>query len=118
MRALVVALTVAALAVLTACGNPEPDRPGAARGARHGPRRHAGAHPAGPLRRTCHACRAHRTAPRRVGAHRDDRAAYTPKAPTTGTDDYHCFVLDPAVTRDAFVTGFDIAPGQPPRCTT
>src|SRR3954447_520878 len=39
--------------------------------------------------------------------------SYTPKAPTTGTDDYRCFVLDPRVTRDAFVTGFDIAPGQP-----
>ncbi|MGO4600692.1 hypothetical protein [Terrabacter sp. 2YAF2] len=38
---------------------------------------------------------------------------YTPKAPTTGTDDYHCFVLDPKVAHDAFVTGFDIAPGQP-----
>ncbi|WP_330475045.1 hypothetical protein [Terrabacter sp. C0L_2] len=39
--------------------------------------------------------------------------AYTPKAPTTGTDDYRCFVLDPKLARDAFVTGFDIAPGQP-----
>ena len=39
--------------------------------------------------------------------------AYTPKAPTTGTDDYRCFVLDPRLTRDAYVTGFDISPGQP-----
>ncbi|GAA2498844.1 hypothetical protein GCM10009858_41490 [Terrabacter carboxydivorans] len=39
--------------------------------------------------------------------------AYTPKAPTTGTDDYRCFVLDPKLARDSFVTGFDIAPGQP-----
>ncbi|MFC3805518.1 hypothetical protein [Terrabacter sp. MAHUQ-38] len=39
--------------------------------------------------------------------------AYTPKAPTTGTDDYRCFVLDPRLTRDAYVTGFDITPGQP-----
>ncbi|GAA1980989.1 hypothetical protein GCM10009817_22570 [Terrabacter lapilli] len=38
---------------------------------------------------------------------------YTPKAPTTGTDDYRCFVLDPRISRDAFVTGFDIVPGQP-----
>lgn len=38
---------------------------------------------------------------------------YTPKAPTTGTDDYRCFVLDPKLARDAFVTGFDIVPGQP-----
>jgi hypothetical protein len=32
--------------------------------------------------------------------------SYTPKAPTTGTDDYRCFVLDPGLARDAFVTGF------------
>ena len=35
--------------------------------------------------------------------------SYTPKAPMTGTDDYRCFVLDPKLARDAFVTGFDIA---------
>jgi hypothetical protein len=39
--------------------------------------------------------------------------SYTPRAPTTGTDDYHCFVLDPRLTHDAYVTGFDITPGQP-----
>lgn len=39
--------------------------------------------------------------------------SYSPKAPRTGTDDYRCFVLDPKLTRDSFVTGFDIAPGQP-----
>ncbi len=40
-------------------------------------------------------------------------APYTPKAPSGGTDDYRCFVLDPQVARDSFVTGFDIVPGQP-----
>jgi hypothetical protein len=40
-------------------------------------------------------------------------APYTPKAPSGGTDDYRCFVLDPQVARDSFVTGFDIRPGQP-----
>jgi hypothetical protein len=39
--------------------------------------------------------------------------SYTPKAPTTGTDDYRCFVLDPRLAKDEFVTGFDITPGQP-----
>ena len=39
--------------------------------------------------------------------------SYTPKAPTTGTDDYRCFVLDPKLAKDQFVTGFDITPGQP-----
>ena len=39
--------------------------------------------------------------------------SYTPNAPTTGTDDYRCFVLDPKLVKDQFVTGFDITPGQP-----
>jgi hypothetical protein len=39
-------------------------------------------------------------------------APYTPKAPTGGTDDYRCFVLDPRIARDSFVTGFNIVPGQ------
>jgi hypothetical protein len=41
-------------------------------------------------------------------------AAYTPSAPTGGgTDVYRCFLLDPRVTRDSFVTGFDERPGNP-----
>ncbi len=40
--------------------------------------------------------------------------AYTPSAPYgTGTDDYRCFVLDPHLTRDSFITGLNILPGQP-----
>ena len=40
--------------------------------------------------------------------------AYTPSAPYgTGTDDYRCFVLDPHLTRNAFITGMNILPGQP-----
>lgn len=39
-------------------------------------------------------------------------AAYTPSAPYgTGTDDYRCFLLDPGLERDAFITGFDVTPG-------
>ena len=39
-------------------------------------------------------------------------AAYTPSAPTgTGTDDYRCFLLDPALAEDAFITGLDVLPG-------
>ena len=39
-------------------------------------------------------------------------AAYTPAAPYgTGSDDYRCFVLDPEVAEDAFITGLDILPG-------
>ena len=41
-------------------------------------------------------------------------AAYTPSAPTgAGTDDYRCFLLDPRLASDAFVTGIDVLPGNP-----
>ena len=41
-------------------------------------------------------------------------APYTPSAPYgTGTDDYRCFLLDPHLTRDTFITGMDILPGTP-----
>jgi hypothetical protein len=36
--------------------------------------------------------------------------AYTPSA--SGGDDYRCFLLDPGVTEDVFVTGVDVAPGN------
>jgi hypothetical protein len=39
---------------------------------------------------------------------------YTPSAPTgQGTDDYRCFLLDPRVERDQFITGFNVLPGNP-----
>jgi len=41
-------------------------------------------------------------------------AAYTPSAPTgIGTDDYRCFLLDPGLDHDAFITGTDVQPGNP-----
>ena len=40
-------------------------------------------------------------------------AAYTPSAQGSGTDDYRCFLLDPKVASDSFVTGVDVAPGDP-----
>jgi len=40
--------------------------------------------------------------------------AYTPSAPTgVGTDDYRCFLLDPGLEQDAFITGTDVQPGNP-----
>ena len=39
--------------------------------------------------------------------------AYTPSPPSTGTDDYRCFLLDPKLSRDAMVTGVDVLPGNP-----
>ena len=39
---------------------------------------------------------------------------YTPSAPTgSGTDDYRCFLLDPELTADQFITGFNVLPGNP-----
>ena len=39
---------------------------------------------------------------------------YTPSAPTgVGTDDYRCFLLDPKLARDQFITGFNVLPGNP-----
>jgi hypothetical protein len=39
---------------------------------------------------------------------------YRPSAPYgRGTDDYRCFVLDPHLSRDAFITGLNILPGTP-----
>jgi Copper type II ascorbate-dependent monooxygenase, N-terminal domain len=41
-------------------------------------------------------------------------APYSPSAPTgKGTDDYRCFLLDPELAEDAFITGFDVQPGTP-----
>jgi hypothetical protein len=41
-------------------------------------------------------------------------AAYTPSAPYgVGTDDYRCFLLDPALERDVFLTGTNVLPGNP-----
>jgi len=41
-------------------------------------------------------------------------SAYTPSAPTgVGTDDYRCFLLDPKIAADSFITGFDVRPGNP-----
>jgi hypothetical protein len=55
--------------------------------------------------------------PLRAGERRVEVAMpkpYTPSAPYgTGTDDYRCFVLDPHLTRDAYITGLNILPGTP-----
>ena len=39
---------------------------------------------------------------------------YTPSAPYgTGTDDYRCFLLDPHVDKDVWLTGSNVLPGNP-----
>ena len=37
-------------------------------------------------------------------------APYTPKAPSGGTDEYRCFLVDPGLTRRAFLTGSQFFP--------
>jgi hypothetical protein len=41
-------------------------------------------------------------------------ATYTPSAPYgTGTDDYRCFLLDPGLDQDVWLTGSNVLPGNP-----
>ena len=39
--------------------------------------------------------------------------SYTPHAPSGGTDDYHCTLVDPHVTKDSYIVGSDFVPGSP-----
>jgi hypothetical protein len=40
--------------------------------------------------------------------------SYTPSPPTgVGTDDYRCFLLDPKLADDSFLTGTNVVPGNP-----
>jgi hypothetical protein len=41
------------------------------------------------------------------------KAAYLPHAAVGGIDDYHCFLLEPKLRSDVFVTGARVIPGQP-----
>ena len=102
----------AALVVLAACGS----------GGSSGPSRAAGAHTPPPPPRPRAASSTPRAAPAadrplRAGERRVTvrmPAAYTPSAPTgVGTDDYRCFLLDPKVAKDSFITGFNVKPGNP-----
>src|SRR6266542_5984031 len=38
---------------------------------------------------------------------------YRPAAPSGGTDDYRCFLLDPKLTHTTFVTGAQVLPDNP-----
>ncbi|MDI3288432.1 hypothetical protein [Polyangium sp. 15x6] len=37
---------------------------------------------------------------------------YTPEPPPGELDEYRCFVVDPGITEDTFITGYDIQPGD------
>ena len=55
--------------------------------------------------------------PLRAGEHRMTLTMpedYTPSAPTgVGTDDYRCFLLDPGLKDDVWLTGSNVLPGNP-----
>jgi hypothetical protein len=117
-RRLAVALAAGAL-LLTACGGVQADRAEpagqaddespAASEAPESESEHADDHsaPAKPVK----------AKPLREGEQRttlEMAAAYTPSPPTgVGTDDYRCFLLDPELEEDAWLTGTQILPGNP-----
>jgi hypothetical protein len=104
-RRVLVALAVLVLAVAAACGSsPKPK----AAAPSPTPSLHAGHDTTK---------KAPKPKPLRAGESRVEvrmPAEYTPSAPTgVGTDDYRCFLLDPKVAKDSFVTGFNVLPGNP-----
>ena len=117
------ALLASALLALTACGGADPAidasaersatqpaegaTPAAADEVEQAAGGHGGGHDAEPAR----------SKPLRAGETRTTIAmpgSYTPSAPYgAGTDDYRCFLLDPELERDAWLTGTQVLPGNP-----
>ena len=107
-RSGLLAAALGTVLVLAGCSSSDPTTTaGAADGASSSPEAHPG-----------HATGAARPAsrPLRPGERFVELAmpaAYTPAAPTgVGTDDYRCFLLDPGLDEDAFITGIDVLPGN------
>ncbi len=107
-RSGLLAAALGTVLVLAGCSSSDPTTTaGAADGASSSPEAHPG-----------HATGAARPAsrPLRPGERFVELAmpaAYTPAAPTgVGTDDYRCFLLDPGLDKDAFITGIDVLPGN------
>ncbi|SEC84168.1 hypothetical protein SAMN04489844_3096 [Nocardioides exalbidus] len=115
-RPALAALLATGLLALAACGGggdaPEPDR-SATQPASSSPTatEAAGSEHAG------HYAEPARSRPLREGETRTTIAmpgSYTPSAPYgTGTDDYRCFLLDPELEEDAWLTGTHVLPGNP-----
>ncbi len=108
------AVAAAVALVLSACGTNDSDRPDAesppspkATPSEAAHSSHAPEAAAAPVRH-----KPLRAGERRVTVEMPED--YTPSAPTgSGTDDYRCFLLDPKVPRDQFITGFNVLPGNP-----
>ncbi|GAA1434554.1 hypothetical protein GCM10009641_28180 [Mycobacterium cookii] len=123
-RTVLGALLASALLTLSACGGTDPGAEAdasaersatqpveppvpAAEEAEQAAGGHGGGHDAEPAR----------SKPLRAGETRTTIAmpgSYTPSAPYgAGTDDYRCFLLDPGLERDAWLTGTQVLPGNP-----
>jgi hypothetical protein len=106
-RAGLLAAALAAVLALAGCSGGDPAGGTTSAGGSAPPDEHAG-HATGAARPA--------SAPLRKGERFLDLAmpaAYTPSPPTgVGTDDYRCFLLDPQLDQDAFITGIDVLPGN------
>jgi hypothetical protein len=99
------ALLAAAALLLAACGSGSDDEPGRAGHPQT-------TTPGSPATTTAAASKPLRPGEQRVTVRMP--SAYKPSAPTgVGTDDYRCFLLDPRVAKDSFITGFNVQPGNP-----
>ena len=115
-RTTILAIVSALALVLTGCGassdDSHDDHAGAGQSKTKGsaspePDAHGHSAQAAPVRR-----KPLRAGERRVSVEMPED--YTPSAPTgVGTDDYRCFLLDPEVAADQFITGFNVLPGNP-----
>jgi hypothetical protein len=109
--------------LLAACGSDDTPAPAPADHAAHadhrgGDEREASAGDAGPSEGAGHhGAVPVKPRPLRPGERRlslEMPTAYTPSAPTgVGTDDYRCFLLDPELDRDNYLTGTTVRPGNP-----
>lgn len=94
--AAVAALTAVVLVASCAQGKEEDPKPAVARSGAH--TGHFSAPPPAPLR---------------AGEHFQNLSMpglYTPKAPNGGTDEYRCFLIDPKLTSEAYLTGSQFLP--------
>jgi hypothetical protein len=112
-RRLAALATLAAVAALAACGTD--DEPDTSPAAATSPTA-ASSSPAADQADDGHEIEATKPEPLRAGERRvrlTMPASYTPSAPHgIGTDDYRCFLLDPHLTRSAYLTGTFVQPGN------
>jgi len=121
-RTLAVTLVAGAL-VLVACGNGSSPSTQAAHGPDHGASAQSSSSPTASAEPEPHESHAAGQAPtpKPVALRQGEKRAtlempepYTPSAPYgVGTDDYRCFLLDPGLEQDAWLTGTNVLPGNP-----